>query len=97
MKYVIVSGDTLSSIAKKFYGDSSRYLDIMNANPEIVDADYIQAGQQIDIPVTTAFPSPEEPTPPDQSPAPLAVAKYIPYAVAAVVVAVLFMGMQKRS
>jgi len=49
--YEIVSGDTLSGIAKKFYGDGSRYMRIFKANKEVIkDPDKIYPGQKIRIP-----------------------------------------------
>jgi nucleoid-associated protein YgaU len=50
--YEIVSGDTLSGIAKKFYGKSSEYPRIFEANREVIkDADKIYPGQKIRIPL----------------------------------------------
>jgi nucleoid-associated protein YgaU len=49
--YVIQSGDTLSKVAKQFYGDASRYTEIFEANREVIrDADKIFPGQKIRIP-----------------------------------------------
>lgn len=49
--YEIVSGDTLSAIAKKFYGKSSQYPKIFEANREVIkDANKIYVGQKIRIP-----------------------------------------------
>jgi nucleoid-associated protein YgaU len=49
--YEIVSGDTLSAIAKKFYGDGSAYMRIFEANREVIkDPDKIFVGQKIRIP-----------------------------------------------
>ena len=49
--YVIKSGDTLSAIAKKFYGDANQYPKIFEANREVIkDADLIFPGQKIRIP-----------------------------------------------
>jgi nucleoid-associated protein YgaU len=49
--YEIVSGDTLSGIAKKFYGDGSAYMRIFEANREVIkDPDKIFVGQKIRIP-----------------------------------------------
>lgn len=49
--YEIVSGDTLSAIAKKFYGKASEYPRIFLANKEVIkDADMIYVGQKIRIP-----------------------------------------------
>jgi len=49
--YVIKSGDTLSAIAKQFYGDANQYPKIFEANREVIkDADLIFPGQKIRIP-----------------------------------------------
>jgi len=49
--YEIVSGDTLSGVAKKFYGDGSKYMRIFEANKEVIkDPDKIYIGQKIRIP-----------------------------------------------
>lgn len=50
--YEIVSGDTLSAISKKFYGKSSEYMRIFEANREVIkDPDLIFVGQKIRIPM----------------------------------------------
>lgn len=49
--YEIVSGDTLGAIAKRFYGDASKYTRIQEANKELIpDANKIYPGQKIKIP-----------------------------------------------
>jgi nucleoid-associated protein YgaU len=49
--YTIVKGDTLSGIAKKFYGDANKYHQIFEANRGIIkNADLIYPGQTIRIP-----------------------------------------------
>lgn len=49
--YTIVSGDTLSAIAKRFYGDAGAYPRIFEANREVIkDPDKIFVGQKIRIP-----------------------------------------------
>lgn len=49
--YVIKSGDTLGKIAKEFYGKASAYMDIFEANREVIeDPDKIYVGQTIRIP-----------------------------------------------
>jgi nucleoid-associated protein YgaU len=51
--YVIEKGDTLSAIAKQFYGDPNAYPRIVEANREVIkDADLIFPGQKIRIPKT---------------------------------------------
>lgn len=50
--YEIVSGDTLSGIAKKYYGNASEYMQIFEANREVIkDPDKIYVGQKIRIPL----------------------------------------------
>lgn len=50
--YEIVSGDTLGGIAKRFYGDASKYTRIHEANKELIpDANKIYPGQKIKIPM----------------------------------------------
>ncbi len=47
----VVSGDTLSSIAKKYYGSAGEYMKIFNANRDILnDPDKIRPGQKLRIP-----------------------------------------------
>lgn len=50
--YEIVSGDTLSAIAQKYYGKASAYPRIFEANREVIkDPDKIYVGQKIRIPL----------------------------------------------
>jgi nucleoid-associated protein YgaU len=50
--YVIKSGDTLSAIAKKYYGNGSLYPRIFEANREVIkNPDLIYPGQKIRIPL----------------------------------------------
>lgn len=50
--YVIESGDTLSKIAKRYYGNAMEYPRIFEANREIIhDPDKIFVGQKIRIPL----------------------------------------------
>jgi len=47
----VASGDTLSALAKKYYGDASKYNRIFEANrDQLSDPDKIQAGQRLKIP-----------------------------------------------
>ncbi len=47
----VVAGDTLSKIAKKYYGDASLYMKIFEANKNILkDPDLIKVGQKLRIP-----------------------------------------------
>jgi nucleoid-associated protein YgaU len=50
--YVIEKGDTLSAIAKKYYGKASEHPRIFEANPEVIkNPDLIIPGQKIRIPL----------------------------------------------
>lgn len=50
--YEIVSGDTLGGIAKRFYGNASKYTRIHAANKELIpDPNKIYPGQKIKIPL----------------------------------------------
>lgn len=49
--YTVVSGDSLSKIAKHVYGDANRWHDIFNANRDLLDnPDKIQPGQVLKLP-----------------------------------------------
>lgn len=49
--YTIVSGDSLSKIAKHFYGDANKWRQIFEANRDVIkDPDMIHPGQTIKIP-----------------------------------------------
>jgi len=49
--YVVKKGDTLSKIAKEFYGDASLYTKIFEANQDqLKNPDLIQVGQKLRIP-----------------------------------------------
>ncbi len=49
--YTVVSGDNLSKIAKKFYGNANRYPEIFEANkPMLSHPDKIYPGQNLRIP-----------------------------------------------
>lgn len=49
--YLVASGDTLGTIAKKFFGDANRWTDIFEANKDTVkDPNTIQVGQELNIP-----------------------------------------------
>jgi len=53
--YVIEKGDSLSAVAKRFYGDANAYPRIFEANREVIkDANLIYPGQKIRIPKATA-------------------------------------------
>ena len=50
-KYTVKAGDSLSKIAKHFYGDANQYMRIFDANQDqLSDPDKIQAGQELSIP-----------------------------------------------
>src|SRR4030095_3481620 len=49
--YTVVSGDNLSKIAKRFYGDPNQWKRIFEANRDIIkDPDLIRPGQTLKIP-----------------------------------------------
>jgi len=50
--YTVQAGDTLSAIAKKFYGDESKSETIYQANKALIgnDPNLIQVGQELKIP-----------------------------------------------
>lgn len=49
--HTVAKGDTLSAIAKKYYGDASKYPTIFEANkPMLKDPDKIYPGQSLRIP-----------------------------------------------
>jgi nucleoid-associated protein YgaU len=51
MKYVVKSGDTLSKIAKEFYGDGNRWREIFEANKDqIENPSQIRPGWELLIP-----------------------------------------------
>lgn len=50
--YVIVRGDTLSGIAKRYYGHANRWPELFEANREVIeDPDKIFPGQKIRVPL----------------------------------------------
>ena len=49
--YTIQSGDSLSKIAKRYYGDANKWHTLFEANREVIeDPDLIYPGQQIRVP-----------------------------------------------
>jgi len=49
--YVVVTGDSLSKIAKREYGDANKWRTIYEANKDLInDPDLIYPGQQLKIP-----------------------------------------------
>jgi len=51
-KHVVVSGDTLSGIAKKYYEDAGKYMKIYEANKAVIgdNPDLIKPGMELVIP-----------------------------------------------
>lgn len=51
-KHVVVSGDTLSGIAKKYYNDAGKYMAIYEANKAVIgdNPDMIKVGMELVIP-----------------------------------------------
>jgi len=53
--YTVAKGDTLSKIAKQFYGSANRWREIFEANrDQISNPDLIKPGQVFKIPADTA-------------------------------------------
>ena len=49
--HTVKAGETLSKLAKQYLGDSNRYMDLFNANKNILsDPDKIKVGQKLTIP-----------------------------------------------
>jgi LysM repeat protein len=49
--HTVATGDTLSAIAKKYYGNANDYMEIFNANrDQLSDPDKIRPGQVLKIP-----------------------------------------------
>jgi len=49
--YTVVGGDTLSKIAKQFYGEAGQYMKIFKANTDqLTNPDKINVGQKLRIP-----------------------------------------------
>ena len=49
--YVVVSGDSLSKIAKREYGDANKWKQIFEANRDIIkDPNLIYPGQKLKLP-----------------------------------------------
>ena len=50
-RHKVESGETLSEISKRYYGDPNRYMDIFNANKDkLNDPNKIQPGQELIVP-----------------------------------------------
>jgi nucleoid-associated protein YgaU len=53
--YTVKSGDTLSKIAREYYGDAGRYPEIFEANkPMLKDPDKIYPGQVLRVPLSAS-------------------------------------------
>ena len=51
LTYNVTAGDTLSKIAKRFYGDANAFKQIFDANrDQLSDPDKIKVGQQLRLP-----------------------------------------------
>ena len=49
--YTVAAGDSLSKIAKQFYGNANEYMKIFEANKDrLTDPNVIKVGQQLVIP-----------------------------------------------
>nr|HPK73125.1 LysM peptidoglycan-binding domain-containing protein [Vicinamibacterales bacterium] len=49
--YTVVAGDSLSKIAKRYYGDANQYMKIFEANKDqLKDPNLIKVGQTLRIP-----------------------------------------------
>lgn len=49
--HVVASGDTLTSIAEKYYGDASKWQKVFEANKDVLpNANSLQIGQKLKIP-----------------------------------------------
>jgi LysM repeat protein len=49
--YTVEAGDTLSKIAKMYFGEANRYMEIFNINKDqLSDPDKIQIGQKLKLP-----------------------------------------------
>lgn len=55
--YLVVRGDNLSAVAKKFYGDGNKWVEIAKAN-NLAKPSVIHAGNILKIPVISASPAP---------------------------------------
>ena len=50
-QYTVKKGDTLGKVAKQFYGEPKKYMQIFNANKDILDnPNLIEVGQVLTIP-----------------------------------------------
>ncbi len=51
-KHVVVAGDTLTGLAKKYYGDDKMYMILYEANKDVIgdDPDMIKIGMELMVP-----------------------------------------------
>lgn len=62
--YTVIAGDSLSKIAKQYYGNASRWRKIFEANrDQISNPDLIRPGQVLKIPTDSQSSHTEEPKP----------------------------------
>lgn len=54
--HIVRPGDTLRDLAVRFYGDSSRWQEIAQANPQIRNPNVISPGQRLNIPLRGDLP-----------------------------------------
>jgi hypothetical protein len=54
MNYTVKLGDTLGTIAARFLGASSRFSEILKANPQITNPNVIPVGMVLKIPLSTS-------------------------------------------
>lgn len=88
MKYIIKSGDTLSKLAEKYYGDKMRYMEIVRANPFITNPDLVRIGEEIEIPLP--------PTQNNSKAEESSISQYVPYVAAAIILGVGAAALTKR-
>jgi nucleoid-associated protein YgaU len=48
--HIVASGDTLSSISQKYYGNPAKWRNILDANPKLENPHSLKIGQEIKIP-----------------------------------------------
>ena len=49
--HTVSAGDTLSKLAKQYLGDANRYMELFNANKDVLsDPNKIKVGQKLTIP-----------------------------------------------
>lgn len=76
-RYTVARGDTLSAIARRFYGDAGQYTRLAAANPAIKNPNLIYPGQVLTIPAAGALPG-AKPLPPSAATAAATESRYDP-------------------